>query len=650
MDEELQNCPLITSYTDELEISHSTLEKLFVLRKWDLENGGPIPLAWPSLLRKNIPPEDKEFFIRNYQLQQVHHLCRMPTFIVGDAVGLGKTIDVIVAACWLKERFPKVKFVIVATKSATLQWKSEIERFSFLRARVLKDNYKGLSGANARYSQFIDFFEGDDADVMITKYSSMVGVRKKIEGKFDEDGNPVKGREKISQEVKNFAKIFQKHRNNIIIAFDEAHKFKGLGTNVRTLVKVLSRYSGKVWALTATAIKNGLDEFYSILVALGLEPLGPMSQFYEDFCIFRNQYVGMGISKPVLMGYKNVPLFRQVVRPFFLGRSQSQVKEPMPHLSTYFHPVDLDAKQVKILTDELPNGTLELPPTLIKRAGEIFEKSRDLDNLMTQMSIQQLTSNHWCLIDKTSKDFLTKTLSPKEEAALDMLDGEYRGEKVIVYTKFKSWIDRLEKITKSGDWTERPFLRITGEETEIERDKSKQLFQDPNSGYDLIVIDDAGLESINLQQAAHLFCLDLPWSWGNLLQLVGRMVRMASPHSACTLRIFLAKGTIDEYTVETLRGKKGVFEVILGQSHSAGILDTGDFELNLDSGMESAGSEEEFLSLLKAHVKSSSVSDFLKGGKILSSQTDEEYKMSFEKDAKKKKKTFDMKDFEDKWG
>jgi len=74
----------------------------------------------------------------------------------------------------------------------------------------------------------------------------------------------------------------------------------------------------------------------------------------------------------------------------------------------------------------------------------------------------------------------------------------------------------------------------------------------------------AGVEGVNLQQAAHMILLDVPWSWGDLIQLVGRMVRMASPHSACTLHIMAARGTIDEYTIEVLKGKKGVFEAILG--------------------------------------------------------------------------------------
>jgi SNF2 family DNA or RNA helicase len=629
-------CPLVTDYTNLVGISPDLLGKLFAIRKWDVE-ASPIPFKWPSLLRTH-ESNGEEIRIRQYQIQAIHHLCRMPRFICGDGVGLGKSIEAIAAAAWLRERFEKAKIVILTTKSMTWQWKNEFERFSYLRPFVMQDTFQGLSSYEARYSQLTKFLEGQKKDVLLCKYSSMIGKRRILTGKFDEDGNPVEGgRERISQEIKMFVKIFKAHRENIILILDECQKFKTPGTSTRLLVRNLARQAGKVWALSATVIKNGLDEFYSIAHAMGIEPLGDLWDFGENYCVWYDQYIGQGRHKKMLKGYKNVANFKTQLRPFFLGRSQAQVKEPLPLLSTIFHPVDLDEKQSRLLLDEIPSGAFQLPPAIIKEAGQIYEKERSPDNMMTMLSVQQLVANHWALIDRNDKkNYLTKSLSPKEEALLDMLDGDFRGEKVIVYTKFRSWIDRLDWLTENNHFTARKFLRITGAESEKQRNDNKQLFQDPTSGYDLIVINAAGMEGINLQQAAHMICLDLPWSWGDLIQLVGRMVRMASPHSACTLHVIVAKGTIDEYTIETLKGKKGVFEKILGESHSAGILDDKGF-LDLDSGMEAGGTDEEFRSLLSAYVKSTSMKKFLEGDQIRKAADNEDYKMTFEKGGKRRK-------------
>lgn len=658
MEEQASVCPLVTEYGTHPAVERrmrpfaaldpTMLEKLYLLRRWPIEAlkrgelpTNPIPFKRPKLVRDYMFDLLKEvettepIIVKEFQKQAIHHLIRMPRFMLGEAVGLGKTFDVLAAFAWLKERNPSAKLVVITTKSTTYQWSDECRRYTYMRPYVMQDTFMGLKGSEARYMQMVQFFESNDHDLLVVKYGSMKGTRKMVRS-MDREGNETTKREALSEEIETYAKIFKQHGSNLILTLDECHKFKSEGTQTRNLIWNICRYPERVWALTATAIKNGMEEFYSIGCAIGVRPLGWMRDFHSNYCIFREQYVGNGQTKKILVGYENVVNFKAQMRPFFLGRSQLQVKEPLPRLSTVYHPIELDARQSKILTEDLPNGTIQLPPILFKVCGEWREKERDPDNLMTQLSVQQLVANHWGLLDRNDeKNFLTKTLSPKEEALVDMLDGDFRGEKVIVYTKYRTWIDRLEWLTKNGHLTDRKFLRITGAENEKKRAENKRLFQSPDSGHDLIVINAAGLEGINLQQAAHMICLDVPWSWGDLIQLVGRMVRMASPHSACTLHIMVAKGTVDEYVIETLKGKKGVFEAILGESHSAGILDTGQ-DIDLNGGMDDGGSEEEFKALLKAHVKKIGMKIFLSGDQIMKAQTNIEYKMTFEKGGKTK--------------
>jgi len=454
-----------------------------------------------------------------------------------------------------------------------------------------------------------DFLHGSKKDVLIVKYDSIKGTRKKIEGRFDDEGNPVNGKEKTTAEMRFYSKVFKENKDRLILVFDECQKFKGVGTANRNLVFGLSRSADKVWGLTATVMKNCLNEFYAIATALGICPFGYMPEFVEEFCIMRPQYIGGGRKKMILVGYQNITKFKSGIRPFFLGRSQRQVKEPLPQLTTMYHPLDLSDQQIDLL-DDIQSGVFVLPPALVKVQGDMYERERDPDNLMTMMSVQQLVANHPGLLDPANlKEFYTTRLSPKEEALLDLLDGDLLGEKVIVFSKYKMHIDRLEKLTKDGHFTDRKFLRITGNENESQRNNNKRLFQG-SSDHDLIVINSAGIEGINLQQAAHMVCIDLPWSFGDMVQLVGRMVRMASPHSMCTLHVLVAKGTIDEYVLDTLKGKKGVFEKILGQSHTTGLL-SNSLLVDLDSGMESEDSD--FASLLKAHCKKLNMGKYIRG-------------------------------------
>jgi SNF2 family DNA or RNA helicase len=650
------DCPLITKYTREQRIADEVLEKLFYLRNWEVDSLGPIPFNWPSRLRKTIwstyhqRDTGEELRLREYQKQAIHHLSRMKRFINGDSVGLGKTLSAIAAACWIREREP-VKIIVLCTKSTTHQWADEFSRFSTLNSRVMTDRWGKKKSYEARYQQLEEFLTSDDQDVMVAKYTSLLGKRKQLEGEFDEHGFPVQGgREKVSQEIQRFTKILAPHGQKVILILDEAQKFKTPGSQIRTMIQMFQRKSGRVWALTATAMKNSLDEFYSIACAIGIRPFGYMAEFRDQFCIYRDLHIGNGRYKKVLEGYQNVALFKQQIRPFFLGRSQRQVKEPLPRLTTVIHPIDLDEEQTRLLLEDIPSGKYQLPPAVVRVAGEMVLRERDIENEMTQLAVYQLVANHPALLDPGDrKKFLTKKLSPKEEALLDMLDGDLRGEKVIVFTKSRTWIDRMQALTQDGAFTERKFLRITGAENEKKRQDAKAKFQAPDSGYDDIFINAAAIEGVNLQQAGHMVCLDVPWSFGDLLQLVGRMVRMASPHSACTLHILCARGTIDEYAIEVLKTKKGVFEQILGESHSAGLLDDREI-FDLTSGMEKEASDEEFKDMLRAHCKSVGMRDFLSGEMLAAAANEDSYKMAFEEGSKPKRrsKEVDVDDLMDK--
>ena len=278
--------------------------------------------------------------------------------------------------------------------------------------------------------------------------------------------------------------------------------------------------------------------------------------------------------------------------------------------------MDLSEAQSKLLLEGIPSGAFVLPPTIRKIAGEVEMVERDPSNLMTMLSVYQLVANSPALLDTSDhKKFFAPTLSTKEEMLLDLLDGELAGEKVIVYSKYRSWIDRLQHLTGANRFTTRQFLRITGAEKGKTREANRLKFQGDDA-YDFIMINNAAIEGVNLQQAAHLICLDLPWSWGDLIQLVGRMVRMASPHSACTFHILYALGTVDEFVIETQRSKKGVFERILGSAGTVGLLDEGhDLAQDLENaaiGLEDE-SDDDFKDMLRAHAKKVGLREYVTG-------------------------------------
>ena len=131
-------------------------------------------------------------------------------------------------------------------------------------------------------------------------------------------------------------------------------------------------------------------------------------------------------------------------------------------------------------------------------------------------------------------------------------------------------------------------VAITGNVKDTEkhpdRKRAQDAFQNPNSGIQVIIITDAGGEGINLQAAAAMVFYDAPWSWGTYVQLLGRPIRIGSPHPN-VLAIHLVserprerakdRKTIDDHTLGLLGRKKDLVDRVLGEA-AIGALDFGD--------------------------------------------------------------------------
>jgi SNF2 family DNA or RNA helicase len=107
-----------------------------------------------------------------------------------------------------------------------------------------------------------------------------------------------------------------------------------------------------------------------------------------------------------------------------------------------------------------------------------------------------------------------------------------------------------------------PRIRISGDESAEAREQARLAFH--TSGSNLMLITSAGGQALDLQAARILVFFDLPWSWGEFQQVLGRIRRIGSPHDA-VLAVFLKNvGTIDDYTLDILRDKEGLVGDTLG--------------------------------------------------------------------------------------
>lgn len=467
--------------------------------------------------------------IRYYQVQMVLHLVAMARFVVGDDTGLGKSLETISALTYVWASQPDTKVVIITTKSATPQWGNEILKFT---QGVTPYVCQGNQAQRARVREAYEA-HSEGPSVLIMGYRTA---------------------------VQDF-KFFQDWDKYILIT-DEATAYKNPKTQIHQVVEYMASRSVRVWALTATLIKNNLMEGYGIYRVVqpnAFQAEGKpmtMTQFMYYFCIVEQLATRKGPRIPRIVGYypDKVKEFRDLIDPYYLGRPKHDVAAELPSLT-------MRTIEVGLTPDQKGKYVEALRGMLVVGEATGKEEEKEVTKLTAITYCQQIV-NHPALIGCDGG-------SEKLDALVDLLkDGDLAGEKVIVFTRFKKMVDLLVPIFDSS-FGPGYALRITGDEDGAERERAKTQFQNPDSKTNIVCITMAGSDAINLQAAKAIVFYDTPWSAGDYLQILGRMIRIGSVHDA-VYAIHLvakwgAKKTVDHRTAEKLSEKMHLLESVLGK-------------------------------------------------------------------------------------
>lgn len=513
------------------------------------------------------------FTLRYYQIQGILHMLALRRMILGDGTGLGKTIQTIGAFSYIWDKNPKMKALVVAPKSAIRQWGDEIARFTngvkVFIGTAPKDSKDG-SAVDARERVYEEWSAYDGPCVLIMNYALLIrdwnhgGFRPLLpNGRPDHKKPVVPGL---------LDRIMQRHGKDLTVVYDEATAFKSMKTKTWEVVAFLSSYANRVFGLTATLLKNNLFEGYNIYKAICPRLFTTKTAFYNDYCFVEFQQTKTA-RIPIIKGYKNLDKFRETISPVYLGRPKHEVSSELPSLTTREISFELSKAEILKYNDAL-QGILELGD------GEIKEFSET--KALTSLIYCQQIVNSLALLKFKEGDEIAEwdmpeghkvgTLSSKEQALVDLLNDELDGEKVIVFTRFASHLPRLQEILKKQGLKS---VCISGnEKTDELRRASQKVFQDLTSDTRVIFITAAGSEAINLQAAAAIIFFDMPWSWGDYVQILGRMIRIGSPHQSVLAFHLMAelagvgkdRKSIDHHVHGLLRKKKNLVDKVLGEA------------------------------------------------------------------------------------
>lgn len=487
------------------------------------------------------------------------------------------TLECIAAQCYLWEKKPELRPIIVTTTSAMYQWAGEFDKFTTGVSCHLAEG--SPDKRLATYEEYVETWDPEHPSVLILNYDRMRIDNRKIR--------------KLIEDIP------------YVIYFDEVTAVKNPASATHIAAARLSHEANRAYGITATLIKNNLMEGFGIYKVILPGLFSTKKNFMYNYCITRMQPIGRGRKVPVVVGHSRdqISLFREKIDPYYLGRPKHEVAKELPALTVKELNVDLSKSQWKYYSQAL-EGLLEvnLSHEMVS-AESLIDPEGDDDEVetshLTQLIYCQEIVDDLYLIGNEGD-------SSKVKILLDLLDSELADEKVIIFTRFRRMVDRLQDILsergyeigiakQGGSWEprtdiEKGLVRVTGSEDSEQRNAGQRAFtQTENTN--IIFLTMAGAEAINLQTARVMVFFDLPWSAGDYLQLVGRMVRIGSKHPSVYAIHLLSQGpfgekTIDHHVSKTLDKKMGFIEGALGKrlvegSDDGGIIFEGSETQNL---------------------------------------------------------------------
>jgi SNF2 family DNA or RNA helicase len=368
-----------------------------------------------------------------------------------------------------------------------------------------------------------------------------------------------------------------------MFVMDEMHKLKNHKSQFHQKCHTLSLECRRVYGMTATPVKNRLMEFWSLFRIIKPDMFPLISHFMNEFTITKLQSIGGGRKVPIVVGYKNLDEFVRRIELYYLSRKKHDVAKELPQLLSREIECELHDLQEE-LYDMAEAGLMQ----------DMDDPDAETGQMLKSMTmIQQAVNSPKLLLNEDEVPF--EGPSAKVDALLDLLLDEAEGQKVIVFSRFEKMISIIGQTLEETEYTDDSgrkktgikYVRITGKENDPKvREKAKNTFQNMNSGVNVILITTAGAESLNLQSAENFVFFDLPWSWGDYLQLIGRMIRIGSSYMTVVAHHLLArkqngKKTIDHEVYKALKGKMKLADKVAGAALKGG-LDFTDTEVVKD--------------------------------------------------------------------
>lgn len=327
---------------------------------------------------------------------------------------------------------------------------------------------------------------------------------------------------------------------NILAIVDEAHILQTNKTRQAKVLIKLRKYFNSVVGLTATPILNKKEGLYHIIDFIKPGFFGTYTSFEKKFLKYKLKKIkknGKTIRFKDVYDFKNKDKLKK-----YLGKLV-HIRKKKYNLKFYYRKVDMDKNLFK---EYVKAGKGIIEEDGVKDWGaRLHDLQRVVDNVHDNITSVNL-SNKEKLLLKTVKEKVNK------------------GEGTLIYVEYKDTEKRLMDLFDkySDDINYNNLYRITGSVGQKQRD----YIEENIDAKDVVIINEAGSESVDLGEVNNVIFYDIPFAIGLLIQVCGRITRMNTEYDNQNVYLLEVKDTIDTYKRLLIQNNTRIIKSIFGDN------------------------------------------------------------------------------------
>lgn len=483
-----------------------------------------VPLSWLNtqldadiVIPDLLTPNGK--VMKGYQRVAAAAIVTNPRMILGDWIGMGKSLEFLAGVRWLKAAGRYHRGLLVAPAKLTYQWVDEAQEWfgGALRFEVVDGAAKRR---HRRYAEIaaVQDHPFDRIDMLCINYAI------------------------LRQDIDVLCEVFKPD----LVAFDEASALRNADTAVhQAALRVVADAPRRI-GITANPAQSHLEDYHSVLAVISPETLGSRERFESRYCSMKTIPITMKGGRQrfirVLDYYRAIDFFLDEVKDVVLKRMPEDVGAQVPKVMIADRLLPLTPAQ-ETRYNELADGILAL-------------EGRDEDTRL--IAIERLVRLQQVCND-VSMVFPDEVGSSKMEDLEHLLTGELSKQQVVIFAYSLTFLrQRVEPLLKRLKLQAAWFTGDAGTAEEV--NAGKRRFQ--AGEVPIAVMTTAGEEGLNLDAASVMICLEVLTNEARMQQVYGRIARASSTHTVATVIRLLSRDTIETRKLELLAQRSALLQYL----------------------------------------------------------------------------------------